>query len=80
MSEEKLIVHATPWVKRFRDDIYALKEFFEGDNFVRELKEDLSKVFSSHVAFSAHLTRTRFERETGAAPSHRQERVEKSAK
>ena len=43
-SGEKPTVHATPRAKQFRDDIEALKEFDEGDEFVRQLEGDLRNV------------------------------------
>ena len=48
-SVEKLIAHATPRAKKFRNDIEALKEVDDGDQFVRELQRDSRKVMSSHV-------------------------------
>ena len=45
MSDGKLTIHATPWAKQFQDDIISLTEFDEGDDVVRELHEDLRKVF-----------------------------------
>ena len=44
-NDGKLTIHATPWAKRFRDDINSLKEFDEGDDFVCELNGDWMKFF-----------------------------------
>ena len=38
-------------MRGFRDGVEALKEFDEGDVFVRELQGDVRTVFSSHVDF-----------------------------
>ena len=44
-----MTAHATSQTKQFTDDVEALKEFDEGDEFVCKLQEDLRKFFCSHA-------------------------------
>ena len=60
--EGTLTAHVTPWAKHFRDDIEALKEFDDGDVFVRELHGDLRR--TRH--WSRAITRDRTQSESGA--------------
>ena len=78
--DEKLSGHVTPWANEFRDDTEALKEFAEGDVFVRELQGDCRRVFSSHVdsfcALDLNVVRTRHSRRAIPPPATRQKQEE----
>ena len=52
-SDGKLTFYATPWATQFRDDINSLKEFDEGDDFVRGLNGDLTFFYLYAVDFCA---------------------------
>ena len=81
-NDGKLTLYVTPWAELFCDDIELLREFGEGDEFLRELNGDLVKFFACVLKMFAHLIfygiRIRYWGHQTAASMCRQKRMERT--